>query len=110
MLMVSRCAVYLTVYTGGVAAASLRSVQADYSDPLQPAALSSSSLNVFLSPPKTRRSGMSHISASSALSLRTINHHVPDAGGSAAVPRASRTKSDAAIIGSRALSPIPHFT
>lgn len=80
MLMVSRCAVYLTVYTGGVAAASLRSVQADYSDPLQPAALSSSSLSisistVFLSPPKTRRSGMSHISASSALSLRTINHH-----------------------------------
>lgn len=97
LMCLQMCCTLYGLYTGGVEAASLRSVQADYSDPLQPAALSSSSSSgslsissgsIFPSPPKTRRSRLSHISASCALSLRGINHryshagslHVPDTG------------------------------
>lgn len=72
---------HLTVYTGVVDGASLRSVGPDYSDPLQPAALSNLSISsssslgsIFPSPPKTRGSGQPHISATSDLSLRGINH------------------------------------
>lgn len=63
----------------------LRSVQADYSGA------------VILSPQKTRRSGLSRISTSSAVSLWTINHDW-------AFVRVSRE------LCSRALSPMPHLT